>query len=93
MLFAVGDPRKTLQAINRAAGVEPLAVQGHDMRSTFISIADDLVSATTVRRMVNHADAGDVTATHYIGKSEAQLRDGWQRVADFIEDAARAVQD
>jgi hypothetical protein len=29
-----------------------------------------------------------VTLGHYVGKSEAQLRAGWQVVADFIEAAA-----
>lgn len=84
-LFPVGDPRKTLRAINHAAGVD---VQGHDMRATFISVAEELVSAYTVKRMVNHADVGDVTGAHYVGKSETQLRAGWQIVADFIEQSA-----
>ena len=87
-LFPVDDPRKTLKAINKAAGMDPLACQGHDLRATFASVADELVSSNTVKRMMNHAAAGDVTATHYIGKGETQLRDGWQRVADFVESAA-----
>ncbi len=81
-LFAIGDPRKTLHAINRVADVN---ITGHELRDTFTSIAEELVSAYTVKRMVNHTDTGDVTGTHYIGKSEAQLRTGWQAVADFIE--------
>lgn len=87
VLFAVTDPRKTLQAINRVAKVE---VAGHELRDTFTSVAEELVSAYTVKRMVNHADSGDVTGAHYIGKSEAQLRAGWQAVADFIEQSASA---
>ena len=31
---------------------------------------------------------GDVTLGHYVAKSEAQLRGGWQAVADFVEKAA-----
>ncbi len=38
--------------------------------------------------MLNHAAAGDVTGGHYVAKSEAQLRAGWQSVADFIEQQA-----
>ena len=41
--------------------------------------------------MMNHAVGGDVTLGHYVGKSEAQLRAGWQTVADFIEAAAAPV--
>jgi hypothetical protein len=84
-LFAIVDPRKTLTAINEAAGV---TISGHDLRDTFSSVAEDLVSSYTLKRMVNHADGGDVTGGHYIKKSEAQLRLGWQVVADFIVDAA-----
>ena len=84
-IFAIGDPRKTLQAINRAAGMESLACQGHDLRATFASVAEELVSQYCLKRMMNHADGGDVTGAHYIGKSESQLRAGWQAVADFIE--------
>jgi integrase len=83
-LFPVDDPRKTLQAINKAAGMASLACQGHDLRATFASVADELVSSNTVKHMMNHAAAGDVTANHYISKGETQLRDGWQKVADFI---------
>jgi len=38
--------------------------------------------------MINHAVSNDVTLGHYVGKGEAQLRAGWQTVADFIESAA-----
>ena len=88
MLFEVSDPRKTLHAINKAAGMDPLACKSHDLRATFASVAEDLVSAYTLKRMMNHAEAGDVTGAHYIGKGEVQLRAGWQVVADFIESEA-----
>src|ERR1019366_621555 len=57
------------------------------MRSTFASIAEDLVFGGVLKRMMNRAAGGDVTLGHYIGKSETQLRAGWQTVADFIEAA------
>ena len=31
-----------------------------------------------------------MTLGHYVGKSEAQLRAGWQTVADFVDAAATA---
>ena len=50
---------------------------------------DDAGHPQDVSRMaVNHAVSGDVTLGHYVGKSEAQLRAGWQTVADFIDAAA-----
>ncbi|MBB5217317.1 tyrosine-type recombinase/integrase [Parapusillimonas granuli] len=84
-LFPITDARKTLAWINKQAGT---TVQGHDMRATFTTIAEELVSGGVLKRMINHATNGDVTLGHYVGKGEAQLRAGWQTVADFIGNAA-----
>ena len=84
-LFPIVDARKTLAWINARAGT---TVQGHGLRATFASIAEELVSGGALKRMLNHAAGGDVTLGHYVGKSEAQLRAAWQTVADFIDAAA-----
>lgn len=84
-VFAIGDGRKTLRAINEKAGV---TITPHDLRATFASIADELASAYVLKRMLNHAMSGDVTGAHYVGKSDSQLRAGWQAVADFLDAAA-----
>ena len=70
----------------REAGTK---VQGHGLQATFASIAEELVSSALLKRMMNHAAAGDVTLGHYVAKSEAQLRAGWQAVADFVEGASQ----
>lgn len=80
-LFPVCDLRKTLQSINAQAKVHVLP---HGLRSTFASIAEPLVPASVLKRMLNHSVAGDVTLNHYIGRSDDQLRAGWQAVADFV---------
>ena len=87
-LFQIVDARKTLIWINTQAGTK---VHGHGLRATFASIAEELVSGAVLKRMMNHASGGDVTLGHYVGKSEAQLRAGWQTVADFIETASAKV--
>lgn len=87
-LFPIVDARKTLAWINARAET---TVQGHGLRATFASIAEELVSGGALKRMLNHAAGGDVTLGHYVGKSEAQLRAAWQSVADFI-DATAAVE-
>jgi integrase len=84
-LFPIVDARKTLAWINARAGT---IVQGHGLRATFASLAEELVSVGVLRRMMNHATGDDVTLGHYVKKSEAQLCAGWQAVADFIEAAA-----
>ena len=89
-LFPIVDARKTLAWINVQAGT---TVQGHGLRATFASVAEELVSGGALKRMLNHATGGDVTLGHYVGKSEAQLRAAWQTVADFIEaEAAKETQ-
>lgn len=85
-LFPIVDARKTLSWINEEAGTN---VQGHGLRATFASIAEELVSSALLKRMMNHAAAGDITLGHYVAKSEAQLRAGWQAVADFVEETAK----
>ena len=87
-LFPIVDARKTLAWINARAET---TVQGHGLRATFASIAEELVSGGALKRMLNHAAGGDVTLGHYVGKSEAQMRAAWQTVADFI-DATAAVE-
>ena len=57
-LFPIVDARKTLSWINEEAGTK---VQGHGLRATFASIAEELVSSALLKRMMNHAAAGDVT--------------------------------
>jgi hypothetical protein len=64
-------------------------VQGHGLRATFASVAEGLVSPAVLKRMMNHAVAADVTLGHYVAKSDAQLRAGWQVVADWIEAEAQ----
>ncbi|MDB5779961.1 MAG: hypothetical protein JWP93_2326 [Polaromonas sp.] len=81
-VFDVLDPGKTLIAINKAAGVP--GITRHKLRHTFASVADELVSSYSVKRMLNHISSADVTGASYIGKSETQLRNAWQTVADFI---------
>ena len=84
-LFGIADTGKTLQSINDAAGV--VGISQHKLRHTFASVAEDLVSGGVLRAMLNHAAGDDVTLGHYVHKGEAQLRVGWQTVADFIERA------
>lgn len=82
LVFGVADAGKTLASINAEAEVG--GISPHKLRHTFATIAAQLVPAFTLRRLLNQAAGSDVAAAHYVGVSEAQLRDGWQKVADFI---------
>lgn len=86
-VFGIADAGKTLQSINTEAGVA--ALSQHKLRHTFASVAEEIVSAGVLRAMINHAAGDDVTLGSYVGKSEAQLRAGWQAVADHIDVCAK----
>jgi integrase len=88
LLFNIKYPRRMLMTINRETGLSETAHDEHSLRDTFASIADELVSQYTLKKMINHSSSSDVTG-HYVGKGEGQLRAGWQAVADFIEEQAK----
>jgi len=88
-VFSVIDPGKTLDSINAEADVT--GITPNKLRHTFVSVAENLVSAYSLKKMVNHAQAGDVTGNNYVGKSENQLRIAWQSVADFIYSAGDTI--
>jgi len=81
---------KTLAAINKEAGVDA-SVTLHKLRHTFATLASELVTSFVLKRMMNHSDGADVTGAHYVGRSEAQLRAGWQVVADQIAPPASVI--
>lgn len=84
-LFGIADAGKTIAAINSTAKVE--GISPHKLRHTFASVAAEMVPIYTLKKMLNHLTAGDVTGTSYVNISEAQLRAGWQAVADHIVQA------
>jgi integrase len=87
MVFAVEDAGKTMGSICKKAGMASDAHTPHHLRHTFASIAEGLVSVYAFKAMMNHAIGGDVSG-FYVGKSEQQLRAGWQAVADFVTNPA-----
>lgn len=81
--------------VNKAAhalvGATGLAFVPKMARSIFASVAEALVTASTLKRMMNHTQESDIANTFYIHKLEAELRAGWQAVADHIEARADAT--
>lgn len=74
--------RGWLQTVADECGVR---ITAHDLRRTFASIADELdISASTVKRLLNHRTGrGDVT-DGYIVPSAERLRGAMQRIEDRI---------
>ncbi|SDO19646.1 Phage integrase family protein [Pseudomonas arsenicoxydans] len=82
-LFAISntDAHALAHELVAATG---LAFTPKTLRAVFASIASDLVTVSTYRRIMNRGK-GSVDDKNYIKKMESQLRDGWQKVADYIE--------
>lgn len=69
----------------KAAEESGIAFSHHDLRRTFITIAESLdISVYTVKRLANHkVSASDVTAGYVITETE-RLRDPMQKITDRI---------
>ena len=77
----LNDPRKCMNRVIEASGVE-FAL--HDLRRTFITIAESLdIPAYALKRLLNHKMNNDVTAGYIIIDVE-RLRRPMQQVTDYI---------
>lgn len=75
------EPKK---AVARIAEIANVTASPHDLRRTFISIAEAVeLSPYVIKRLVNHSTS-DVTETHYIAIEMERLRIGSERVARAI---------
>jgi len=79
----IAEPRYPLGEVAKVTGIY---VSAHDLRRTFIGIAEATdMSAYALKALVNHAAGGDVTAG-YLGMGIERLREPAQRVADLIKE-------
>lgn len=75
------DPKKQIYNVIKESGV---SFTVHDLRRTFITIAESLdISAYSLKRLLNHKMANDVTAGYIITDVE-RLRGPMQRITDYI---------
>jgi len=75
------DPKS---AINRVIDLSNVEFCMHDLRRTFITVAESLdIPAYALKRLLNHKWSGDVTAG-YIVPSVDRLREPMQRITDYF---------
>jgi integrase len=75
------DPKKQIARVVKESGVN---FSTHDLRRTFITIAESLdISAYALKRMLNHKMTNDVTAGYIITDVE-RLRAPMQKITDYI---------
>jgi integrase len=80
----IEEPKSALAEVAVASGVR---VSVHDLRRTFVSVAESCdISPIALKALVNHAVGGDrdVTAGYVIPSTE-RLREAAQRVADRLK--------
>lgn len=78
----IAEPRYALDCAAKECGID---VTVHDLRRTFITIAESCDVPTYVfKAIVNHSTAGDVTGTHYIQMSVDRMRPWMQKITDAI---------
>jgi integrase len=76
------DPRKQIESLIEKTGIN---FCNHDIRRTFATIADDTVSPSQIKHLLNHSTkGGDVTAGYIILSAEKKM-DAEQKMADAID--------
>lgn len=75
------DPKT---AVNRVRELSSIDFSLHDLRRTFITIAESLdISAYALKRLINHKDPNDVTDGYIISNVD-RLRTPMQEISNFI---------
>jgi integrase len=86
----IRDPRELMRKLSDVAGEK---ITPHDLRRTFITVgvAQCGIDYYKIELLTNHVPKG-VTARHYLETSRLQyLQPETQRIADFIEQQAKAA--
>jgi integrase len=72
-------------ALDQIAKVSSIRISAHDLRRTFITVAESCdISPLALKMLVNHAIGGDVTSGYVIMTTE-RLREPAQKVADRLK--------
>lgn len=79
------EPKKLIARVREASGV---SFTPHDLRRTFVSIAEELdIPAYALKRLLNHKMRNDVTAGYIVTDVE-RLRAPMQKITDYMLRAA-----
>jgi integrase len=76
-------PEKAIKYLTETSGIK---FTFHDLRRTFITVAESLdISAYAIKRLVNHKNGSDVTEGYIIANHD-RLRAPMQRITDFFKE-------
>jgi integrase len=76
------DPRKALEGIIEKTGI---TFCNHDIRRTFATIADDTVSPSQIKYLLNHSTKNSDVTAGYIILSREKKQDAEQKMGDAID--------
>jgi integrase len=81
---AIGHLVSPKKAMRKAIEVSGVLFTLHDLRRTFITIAESLdIPGYALKRLLNHADGADVTAGYIVPNVE-RLRGPMDKIADYL---------
>ena len=77
----INDPKKQVKRVRKISGVY---FNLHDLRRTFITIAESLdINTYALKRLINHKDQRDVTSGYIITDME-RLREPMNKISNYI---------
>lgn len=84
--FPLEEPRRFILKVRDISGV---TFTVHDLRRTFITIAESLdIGIYTIKALVNHRSGGKDVTEGYVQINTERLREPMQRITDYIMSAA-----
>jgi integrase len=87
--MCLAEPKSLTQAVAKVCGVRTSV---HDLRRSFATTAERLdISSYALKRLLNHASSGDVTAGYIVTDIE-RLRRPMQAISDFLFRAMGAAE-
>jgi integrase len=83
--LCIQEPKRQIKNVIKASGVKFML---HDLRRTFITIAESLdVNHYTLKKLVNHKIGNDVTGGYIVSTVE-RLREPMQKITDYVLEQA-----
>jgi integrase len=83
------EPRAPLKLVEKASGIK---ISPHDLRRTYLTVADRCVSGVAKKALVNHALSDKDVTEGYIGLEPKELAEAAQVVADRLRELCQIPQ-
>jgi len=85
----VEEPKSALAEVAAACGIQ---ISVHDLRRTYVSVAETCVSMLAIKYLVNHAAGEDDVTAGYVIRDVEELREAAQKVASKLKELCGVVE-